>query len=196
MMWYPASRKDYNVWMSQLVWSKGIDQCLRKDFICEFGYSIQVFMASFGYKMEERFIKELSLWLYRIHIQEVARKNHGGSVYLPDILHRNTEDDYDQYIMIVSEQDVDDFIDRWCDTEDLLENTHVGNRVRYGLHEFLFHVVNLDTSNQGLFIANLWNASDSNSDSENNETSLKSNGVDHYIEDAKDGFHGGRGVKV
>jgi hypothetical protein len=190
---YVASKEDYLVWMSQPVLLGGAT-CPRKDFVTEFAQSIRSFMASYGYKMEDRLEKELALWMYRLHIQEVCRNKHGAPVHLPEIHHRDTQEDYDQYCLIVGEQEVKKFIDIWSDsgTDDLLEDTHAGNRIRYGFEEFLYRVINIETSKQGRFIASLWDASGSASESEMYESSKK----DVYLEDATKGFHGGRGSKV
>ncbi len=182
------------VWMSQPVWL-GPVECIRKDFITEFAQSIRQFMGSRGYKMEDRLEKELALWMYRIHIQETCRKNHGAPVELPEIYHRDTQEDYDQYCQTIGEQDLEKLMSMWSgnETSDLLEDTHVGNRIRYGLEEFLYKVINIEASKQGRFIASLWDASGSTSETEAYDTSVKK---DVYLEDATKGFHGGRGSKV
>ena len=188
---YVASKEDYLVWMSQPVSLSG-GSCRRKDFVAEFAQSIRQFMNSHGYKMEDRLEKELAIWMYRLHVQE-ARKKHGAPVQLPEINHRDTKEDYDQFCQSVGEQEVKKFIDMWSakGTDDLLEDTHVGNRIRYGLEEFLYRVINVEISKQGRFIANLWDASGSTSETEVYETKK-----DVYLEDATKGFHGGRGSKV
>ena len=177
--------------MSQTVSLSG-DSCRRKDFVAEFAQSIRQFMNGHGYKMEDRLEKELALWMYRLHVQE-ARKKHGAPVELPEINHRDTQDDYNQYCQSIGQQEVKKFIDMWSAklTDDLLEDTHVGNRIRYGLEEFLYRVINLEISKQGRFIANLWDASGSTSETEAHE-----NKKDVYLEDATKGYHGGRGSKV
>ena len=177
--------------MSQTVSLSG-GSCRRKDFVAEFAQSIRQFMNSHGYKMEDRLEKELALWMYRLHVQE-ARKKHGAPVELPEINHRDTQDDYDQYCQTIGEQEMKKFIDMWSAklTDDLLEDTHVGNRIRYGLEEFLYRVINVEISKQGRFIANLWEASGSTSENEGHEPKK-----DVYLEDATKGYHGGRGSKV
>ena len=191
---YRASKEDYLVWISQMVSLNGISTCSRREFINEFAYSIRAFMTKHGYKMKGRMEKELAMWMYRIHIQEVCRKKHGTMVSLPDIDHRDTQDDYDHYHMIIGEDAITQFIEMWSDTEDLLADTHVGNSIRYGIHAFLYRVIDIESSKQGRFIASLWDSSGSTSDSEGHEV-VKSK-KDDYLEDAKKGFHGGRGAKV
>lgn len=188
---YIASKEDYLVWIAQLVWLGGAE-CTRKNFITEFAQSIRNFMNENGYKMEDRLEKELALWMYRLHVQE-ARNKHGAPVELPEIHHRDTQEDYDQFCQSLGEQEIKKFMDMWSDsgTDDLLADTHVGNRIRYGLEEFLYRVINIEISKQGRFIANLWDASGSTSEAEMYEPKK-----DVYLEDATKGFHGGRGSKV
>jgi len=189
---YTASKQDYMVWISQLVWICG-DQFQRKEFIAQFAQSIRQFMAPHGYKMEDRLEKELALWMYRIHVQETCRKKHGAPVQLPEIQHRDTQEDYEQYCLNLSQQEVEKLMNSWSanETDDLLADTHVGNRIRYGLEEFLYTVINIEASKQGRFIASLWDTSGSTSESEVYEVKK-----DVYLEDATKGFHGGRGSKV
>jgi hypothetical protein len=189
---YTASKQDYMVWMSQPVWLCRV-QCQRKDFIAQFAQSIRQFMAPYGYKMEDRLEKELALWMYRIHVQETCRKKHGAPVQLPEIQHRDTQEDYDQFCLTLGQQEVEKLMNTWSanDTDDLLADTHVGNRIRYGLEEFLYTVIHVEASKQGRFIASLWDASGSTSESEMYEPKK-----DVYLEDATKGYHGGRGSKV
>jgi hypothetical protein len=187
---YRASKQDFMVWISQLVWLRGW-QIERKEFIGIFASCLRTFMTQRGYKMEDRFEKEFSMWLYRLHVQEV-RKNHGAPVHLPDVLHRDTDDDYERYQLIVDEDDLRKYIDPISDTDDLIADTHVANRIRYGLSEFLYRVIDIESSKQGRFIASLWDTSGSASESEGYEVRKK----DDYLEDANKGFHGGRGAKV
>ena len=180
------------VWMSQPVWLG--EFCPRKKFIAEFAQSIRQFMGPRGYKMEDRLEKELALWMYRIHIQETCRKKHGAPVELPEIEHRDTQDDYDQFCQVLGQQEVEKFMKLWSanDTNDLLADTHVGNRIRYGLEEFLYRVIHIEASKQGRFIASLWDTSGTASESEMYDSAKK----DVYLEDATKGYHGGRGSKV
>ena len=83
-------------------------------------------------------------------------------------------------------------IDPISDTDDLIADTHVANRIRYGLSEFLYTVIDIESSKQGRFIASLWDSSGSASETEGYEVRKK----DDYLEDANKGFHGGRGAKV
>ena len=179
------------MWMSEEVWLSGGIKCLRKEFLVDFADSIRVWMKTLGYTMEPRLYKELSMWLYRIYVQEIARKRHGRPVYIPEPFHRDTQDDRDQYEMVVSHDTVSEFMDEWSSVQDMDVDSFVGKRVWYEIHEFLYSVINLDASKQGRFIASIWD-NESTSDSEHEYDRKK----DVYIEDANKGFHGGWGMKV
>jgi len=181
------------VWRSQPVWM-GANKWERSVFIKEFAASVRKWMKTLGYTMEHRLEKELSLWLYRIYVQEIANKKYGqfnpDPVYLPEPEHRDMEEDYDQYNMVVDHHEVSKLMSEWSMAQDMDVNSIIGKRVWYGLQEFLYNVINLESSKQGRLIARLWDSSNSNSD---NEFDYKK---DIYIEEAAKGLHGGRGSKV
>ena len=79
----------------------------------------------------------------------------------------------------------------WSHAEDMDEDSIIGNRILYELQDFLYSVIDLETSKQGRLIASLWENTDSNSDSD-----YEYKKTDVYIEEAKKGIHGGRGSKV
>jgi len=177
------------VWRSQPVWIGG-SVFERRVFIHDFAVSIRKWMKTLGYTMEDSLDKELSLWLYRLHVQEIARKKHGAPVFIPEPTHRDTQDDFDQYNMIVDHEAVSQLMNEWSNTQDMDVNSIIGKRVWYELQDFLYSVVDLDSSKQGRLIARLWDTSGSNSD---DEFDYKK---DVYVEEANKGLHGGRGSKV
>ena len=176
------------VWRSQPVWV-GANKWERSVFLRDFATSIRKWMKTLGYTMEHRLENQLSLWLYRIYVQEVALKK-SEEVYIPEPEHRNTEDDYEQYNMVVDHHEVTKFMNEWSMFQDMDVNSIVGKRVWYGLQEFLYSLINLESSKQGRLIARMWDTSGSNSD---NEVDYKK---DIYVEEAAKGLHGGRGSKV
>ena len=188
-MSYITNKEDYIVWRSQPVWI-GVAKCQRRAFINDFAVSIRKWMKTLGYTMEHRLDTELSLWLYRLHVQEIARKKHGAPVYIPEPDHRDTQDDYDQYNMVVDHEAVTQLMSEWSNVQDMDMNSIVGKRVWYELQDFLYSVIDLESSKQGRLIARLWDTSGSNSD---DEFDYKK---DIYVEEANKGLHGGRGSKV
>jgi len=188
-MSYIANKDDYMVWRSQPVWI-GATKCERRFVIHEFAVAARKWMKSLGYTMEHRMDKELSLWMYRLYVQEIARKKN-DPVFIPEPEHRDTQDDFDQYNMIVDHEAVREFMSEWANTQDMEENSLIGKRIWYGIQEFLYSVIDLESSKQGRLIARLWDNSGSNSDSE-----FDYKKPDVYVEEANKGLHGGRGSKV
>ena len=186
---YRANKEDYIVWRSQPVWI-GATRCERRAFINEFAVSIRKWMKTLGYTMEHRMDKELSLWLYRLHVQEIARKK-SEPVFIPEPTHRDTQDDFDQYNFIVNHEAVSQLMNEWSNTQDMDVNSIVGKRVWYELQDFLYSMIDLESSKQGRLIARLWDSSGSNSDDE-----FDYKKPDVYVEEANKGLHGGRGSKV
>ena len=176
------------MWRSQPVWMAAI-KCERRAFIGEFALAIRKWMKTLGYTMEHRLEKELSLWLYRLHVQEIALKKH-DPVFIPEPNHRNTQDDYDQYNMVVDHEAVRQLMSEWSTVQDMDVDSIIGKRVWYELQDFLYSMVDLESSKQGRLIARLWDTSGSNSDE---ELDYKK---DVYVEEANKGLHGGRGSKV
>jgi len=187
---YRTNKEDYILWRSQPVLI-GVTACERRAFIHEFSQSIRLWMKTLGYTMEYCLEKELSLWLYRLHVQEIARKKHGASVFIPEPNHRDTQDDYDQYNMVVDHDSVTQLMSEWTNVEEMNLENIIGKRVWYELQDFLYSMIDLESSKQGRLIARLWDNSGSNSDSE-----FDYKKPDVYVEEANKGLHGGRGSKV
>lgn len=186
---YLTNKEDYIVWRSQPVWI-GATKCERRAFIREFAVAIRKWMKSLGYTMEHRMDVEVSLWLYRLHVQEIARKKHGAPVFIPEPNHRNTQEDFDQYNMVVDYEAIRQLMSEWSNVEEMDQGNIIGKRVWYELQNFLYSMVDLESSKQGRLIARLWDSSGSNSD---DDFDYKK---DIYVEEANKGLHGGRGSKV
>jgi hypothetical protein len=186
---YLTNKEDYIVWRSQPVWV-GSTKCERRAVIGEFAKSIRKWMKNLGYTMEHCMDKEVSLWLYRLHVQEIARKKHDASVFIPEPSHRNTQEDFDQYNMVVDHDSVTQLMNEWSNVDEMTVDHIVGKRVWYELQAFLYSMIDLESSKQGRLIARLWDASGSNSD---DDFDYKK---DIYVEEANKGLHGGRGSKV
>lgn len=185
--YHKASARDYTCWMNQEVWTTDCTKGFRRDVLYAIGDDCVRWMSLKGYTMDSRFQKQFCHWLYRIYIQEFARHAYGKSVHIPAIEHRNTQEDYDQFYHTVSYDAIHTYLDGWKTVEDFHYDSRIGTRVRAELQEFLYTQIDLDTSKQGKLIASFW---DNNSDSDGE------NRGDIYINDANQGYHGGKGSKV
>lgn len=109
----------------------------------------------------------------------------GGEVYVPEIIHRNTVEDFDHFHHIVSCDAVRDFMRQWNKLEDTSCDTKAGERIWNELQDFLYVFVELESSKQGKVIARFWEDANSDSDSDTNERKR-----DTYLRDANKGYHG------
>lgn len=192
MPYYRADESDFKLWQQQLVWV-GDNKDGRKYALFAFYESLTAMLKKNGYVMDHRWNSNqknpLINWIYRIAIEEEARRNHNADVYVPDIIHRNTEEDYHYFFHIIDSELIESFMDEWSDVEDLSSMSLVGYRIRYELQDFLYRFIDLERSKHGKVIAKFWEDSDSDIDE-------KWNSRDLYLRDVSEGFHGGRGSKV
>jgi hypothetical protein len=192
MPYYRADENDFKLWQRQLAWV-GDDKDERKYALFAFYESLTAMLKKNGYVMDHRWnssqANPLINWIYRIAVEEEARRNHNAEVAIPEIIHRNTQEDYDYFCGMIDAELTCAFMDEWSDIEDLSPLSLVGYRIRYELQEFLYHFVDLERSKQGQLIARFWDDSDSDVDE-------KWSSRDVYLRDASEGFHGGRGSKV
>jgi len=186
------TKEEYRQWLYEEIWSFGAEREQRRYIIIDFFESLTNFMKKNGYVMDSRWKwKQLAFWMFRLHVQEKVRLQFNKPVYLPEIIHRNTEEDYDYYETYMTSEIIDNFLEPWEELADMNVDTRVGYRLRYGLAEFLYIFVNLENSKSGRLVAR--RCEDSGSDSEYDSGNKNS---DSYLQDARDGYHGGRGYKV
>jgi hypothetical protein len=186
------SKEEYRQWLYKEIWSLDVEPEQRRCVIIEFFESLTKLMKKNGYVMDKRWKwKEVAFWMFRLHIQERVRLQFNKPVYLPEIIHRNTEEDYEYYETYMTSEIIDNFLEPWKRIDDMDVDTRVGYRLRYGLSEFLYTFVNLENSKSGQIVAKRWEDSGSDSDYDNGNRNY-----DSYLQDARDGYHGGRGFKV
>ena len=187
---YKASKSDFKLWLSQPIWIENVQE-ERRIVLLEFWGTLTRFMKDNGYLMDMRWRwTELAMWIYRISIQEYARCAFGKGVYVPEINHRTTSEDYDYFIGMIDCENITNFMDAWANMEDADPQTRVGQRIRIEIQDFLYIFVDLESSKQGKVIARFWEKSESDSDSEDGRRG------DPYLHDAHQGYHGGWGSKV
>jgi hypothetical protein len=185
---YKVDSNDFQAWLSQPIWA-GCERIPRRSALPVFAEGITNFMKNMGYKMDSRWNQDnglnLARWIYRIQVQEELRMDIGGEVYVPEIIHRNTVEDFDHFHHIVSCDAVRDFMRQWNKLEDTSCDTKAGERIWNELQDFLYVFVELESSKQGKVIARFWEDANSDSDSDTNERKR-----DTYLRDANKGYHG------
>jgi hypothetical protein len=123
--------------------------------------------------------------MYDIHVQEYARMNVNGHVKIPDIVHRNTNEDRDEFYHMISCERLEAFMEGIQEMEDFDMDSRPGQRIFHGLQDFLYRFVDLESSKQGRLIAEMWDDYASDSDHEFGDRKR-----DVYLLDTKKGYHG------
>lgn len=185
------SKADFLAWFNQEIYLNGITVEKRKVYFPRFAEELMLFMKSRGYKMDSRWGPlTLAKWVYRIHVQEVARKKYDAPVWLGDIIHRDWDEDHNRYQDIMNEEELSNYLFNWRENDDFNKQTRVGERMIRELIQFLYVHIDMDNSAQGQFIEKLY---DSDSDYAEETQVVKQ---DVYLQDAASGYHGGNGFKV
>lgn len=192
MPYYRADESDFKLWLDQPVWIADVKE-RRGTVLREFHKSLTMLLKKKGYTMDARWhsskTNPLTNWIYRLHVEEYARRNYNREVYVPEPHHRNTQEDYDHFYHIVENDVIHEFMKEWSLAEDFDSSScRVAYRMEYELNDFLYVFLDLELSKHGNVIARFWEDSGSDTDEGGNR--------DVYLRDASDGFHGGRGSKV
>jgi hypothetical protein len=186
--YYKSDAADFQLWLSQPVWV-GNDQAERATVIPYILGGLSRFMKAHGYTMDSDWNAgngyHLAKWMYDIHVQEYARMNLNGHVKIPDILHRNTNEDMTEFYHTISCERIEAFMEGMQEMEDLDMSSRTGQRIFHGLQDFLYRFVDLESSKQGRLIAEMWDDSGSDSDEE-----FWNKKRDVYLVDTTRGYHG------
>ena len=186
--YYKSDAADFQMWLSQPVWV-GNDQAERATVIPYILGALSRFMKAHGYTMDSDWNAgngyHLAKWMYDIHVQEYARMNVNGHVNIPHILHRNTNEDRDEFYHMISCERIEAFMEGMQEMEDFDMDSRPGQRILYELQDFLYRFVDLESSKQGRLIAAMWDDSASDSDEE-----FWNKKRDVYLVDTTRGYHG------
>jgi hypothetical protein len=193
---YKASESDFQVWLDTPIWVSDNTRGTRREYIPALADSLTAWMKTIGYKMDGRWAKGhriLAKWLYAIHILEIARCDMNAPLAYPEIIHRNWPEDKDEFHLYIDFHSISDFLEPWKTIEDLDYDVSWGRRVYEELETLLWHYVDLDASKIGIKLAEKLLESDSDSDSGGGRRRKID---DVYLQEAREGLHGGRGSKV
>jgi hypothetical protein len=186
---------DFQLWLDQPVWM-GQEKILRRDYIPSFAESVTFMMKNYGYKMCPEWrsgSRILAAWMYRIMCDELRDRKYDAPLPYPQPYHRNWPEDLNEFHYIIDNALLNSFFQEWISCDDFDPNTRVGSRIRYELHQLLYVYIDMDASRNGIRIAEMLEDSDSDSDSWHSGGGRRE---DVYLEEAREGFHGGRGAKV
>lgn len=199
---HPISRKDFQLWLDQEVWVSGCTKALRRDWIPAFVEELTRRMNRLGYRMNANWRQgELvfAKWLYLVHCssrtQPWETDNRLRNYYANMKEHRDWPEDRDRFSAIVTLDTLEQLLDVYREIEDLSQELPLGQLMLSELPYFLYTWVDLDRSKQGDIVARMFGDTTSDSDDEKWHPASKK-ADDIYLEEAKQGFHGGRGSKV
>ena len=197
---YKISENDFQLWLDVPIWVSDNEKGTRREYIPELADALTDWMKMIGYKMDGRWGKGhrvVAKWLYAIHVVEIARRDTSGSLEYPEIIHRDWQEDYDEFTLNINYDIVHSFLEKWDTIEDFDIETRWGSRVYEELENLLWHYIDLDTSRIGIKLAEKLIVSDSDSDSGGSRSGRRRRKMDDiYVQEAREGLHGGRGFKV
>jgi hypothetical protein len=197
---YKASEGDFQVWLDAPIWISDNEKGTRREYIPLLADALTAWMKKIGYTMDGRWGKghrALAKWLYAIHVVEIGRCDFNAPLAYPEIIHRNWQEDYDEFNLYLDYDSVSEFLEPWATIEDLNPDFRWGSRVCEELQKLLWHYVDLDVSKNGIKLAEKLQESDSDSDSGGSRRGGRRKKVDDvYLQEAREGLHGGRGSKV
>lgn len=189
---------DFQLWLDQPIWVTDCEKMTRRETYPEIAEEITRFLKSRGYTMDSawgRGYRALARWAYQIHSRRMSNDK-GRALILPDVLHRNWPEDYEQFHHTISSDDVMDLFESWRHIEDFDLDSPLGQDLMMEFSSFLYRYLNLDVSKQGEKIARLFDSSDSDSDAGWLKRKRPGRQTDIYLIEARQGMHGGKGWKV
>ena len=171
---------NFQLWLDQefpISYEEVVD---RRTSLTLFAHDLTYFMKIHGYTMDSRWntgVFAVARWIYKIHCDTSTR--------CPKILHRNYEEDRDQYLDTVTDSALADFLRLWNHMPDFDYDTKNGRLLWDELQDMLWSYVDLEESTQGMQVVSWFDDSDSDSDGGNGK-------VDVYIQDSAAGWHSSR----
>ena len=185
--YYRLSSRDFDVWMNQLIWVRDDAKEERKHYIYQLARQLTAWMKSYGYMMDSRWHDGRTVvanWLYRICVRTKfgAQKHLEPSAIVGEICHRNQTEDMVRFNMTIGAQGIEEFLESWKMVEDLDPECPMGQAVQSELEMLLWSYLDFDSEEE--------------SADEATEVIQRGAKVDEYLQDAAEGFHGGKGSKV
>ena len=183
-----CKQNNYTKWLNKMVYVSGYTKVPRYEYLRSFAKHITKWMKGLGYGMGDRWgdgVKVVVRWMFAIYEQEVIHKNKYGPLLYPEIYHRNLPEDLDKFEMVVSNMEIENFLEKWEDIDDFSQSSPVGIRVRMEMQDFLYTYVNIESSKHGIAVTHLY---ESLAMEEEMEDEYKS-GVDTYLIDVQNGWH-------
>ena len=183
---------DYKLWLDQEIWITDSRRGKRREYMGKFQYELGRWMERLGYIMDSIWKTKnvVGKWLYCIHYAEIVKQDQLGGIYYEAPNHRDWPEDRDTYEVYVTNDDIEEFLERWRTNEDFDADTRVGLRVRGEILRFIYMFIDMDSSKHGKKIARIMNDTDDEYDDDDRGDK------DVYLVEAQEGWHGGGWQKV
>jgi hypothetical protein len=197
---YRATNSDFQVWLSQEIWSGADTRAIRRDVIADFTEELTAWLRKLGYSMNTNWgFRAVSNWLYSLAVVEQASLNSRRRIKYPHPMHRDMEEDYDYFSFVLNWDTVQQFMQSWQFVEDFDPDTRMGKRIWFELTSAIYPYLDLDNSKNGQYIRDMFDSSDSDSDGAEGgfrRVVKKHDANDVYLQEMQSGFHGGEWSKV
>ncbi len=199
---YKPSSTDFDKWIQEKVWINGNTKMSRREWLEILVEDTEQWIQNHGYKMNYMWnLKAVATWLYAVQvIAKASSFPNSLRVRYPDPEHRDWEEDYDYFHMFVTYSEISQFLSFWKYSDDLDPTTRWGQRAIHEFGQLLYTFLDLDISENGKKIAKFMESSSSDSDSEikpkKHGRIEKPETTDTYLQEMKEGSHGGSWSKV
>lgn len=184
------SASDFQLWLDQRVWVEDNKKLRRREYIPLFAEELTAYVRSLGFTMSYEWRKGhmcVARWMY------ILMRNK-DPVY-PAPFHRNWSEDLYEFHHIFTHEATANFFEGWKLYADFDQETHVGQRYLHELQHLVYPYIDMDASKAGMRVAIALEDLESDADSWKSGY-RRTDRRDVYLEEAQDGYHGGKGFKV
>lgn len=196
------SATDFQLWLNQHVWLSDDTKVLRREYIPVFAEYLTAVMKRLGFTMCPEWgkgHKVVARWMYIIMRDERAALKYDRQVIYPEPFHRDWPEDLDEFQMLFTHEEASKIFEQWKLCEDFDLETRVGQRYLHELQHLLYPYIDMDISQAGIRVAIALEESESDADSWKSGRRGRGGRMrskDVYLEEAQEGYHGGKGFKV
>jgi hypothetical protein len=173
-----SSVRNFQNWLNQQFPLSYEVTCDRRSYLPRFAEDLESLLRSHGYIMDYRWktgALAVARWIYKIQCDTTTR--------YPKILHRNLSEDKEQYLHVVTDEILRDFLDLWKHVPDFDQDTKYGRILYDEMQDFLWAYIDVEESPQGIKTMEWLEDSDADSDD------CGDGKVDSYLQDIDAGWH-------
>ncbi len=195
---YRPGSIDFEKWIRESVWLNGNTKMSRRECLDIFAEDCRKWIQHYGYKLSHSWgLKAVANWMYSMSVVYKACSFPTPlRVRYPTPDHRDWQEDFEYFHATVDTIEIGKFLDRWKYADDFHPDTRLGQHIQTELAHILYTYLNLEDSENGRKIAAFVETSSSESEGEHYKRKSTRDQTDAYLQDTKEGFHGGGWSKV